>query len=143
MWLLTFYRFYLSLLFGFGIYFFLGKNIRLGILGTIVFRTMWYSIEHFIRRHGIQKDFNTHIAAFKQEHGPYGIRLANKAEEEWRIKESLAEVFTPDIKKLKKAVEQLEMMDTLFQAGMRPEGDEYLLHDLKLKYGKMRLEKEK
>ena len=52
-------------------------------------------------------------------------------------------MFTSNQKKLQKAVEQLEMMDTLFKAGMRPEGDEYLLHDLKLKYGKYRLEKGK
>jgi len=143
MWLFSFYRFYLSLLFGFGIYFFVIQNIWLGILATVVFRTVWYGIERFIRHGSIQKNFNTHIAAFKQEHGPYGIRIANKAEKEWRIKESLAEVFIPDIKKLKKTVEQLEMMDTLFQAGMRPGGDEYLLHDLKFKYGKLRLEKEK
>jgi hypothetical protein len=38
------------------------------------------------------------------------------------------------------AVEQLEVMDTLFQAGMRPQGDQYLLHDLKLKYGRSRLQ---
>ena len=73
---------------------------------------------------------------FKQQHGPYGIRIANKAENEWHIKKSLAEVFTTNIKKLHKAIEQLEMMDTLFKAGLRPEGDEFLLHDLKLKYGK-------
>jgi len=140
---MSFYRFYCSFLFGCSVYFFLIRNIWLGILAIVLFRLIWYFIERLLRHRSIQKNFNAHIAAFKQEYGPYGIRLANKANQEWRIKESLAEVFTPDIKKLKKAVEQLDMMNTLFNAGMRPDGDEYLLHDLKLKYGKLRLEKEK
>lgn len=143
MWLLTFYRFYLSLFFGFTIYFFLIQNIWLGILATVAFRTIWYGIERFIRHGSIKKSFKIHSASFKQQFGPYGIRIANKAEDDWHTKESLAEVFTPNTKKLQKTVEQLEMMDTLFQAGMRPEGDEYLLHDLKFKYGKLRLEKDK
>jgi hypothetical protein len=32
-------------------------------------------------------------------------------------------------------------MDELFKAGLSPQGDEYLLHDLRLKYGRYRLEK--
>ena len=57
------------------------------------------------------------------------------------ILKRILQKFSPQTKKkLKKTVEQLEMMDTLFKAGMRPEGDEFLLHDLKLKYGKYRLD---
>lgn len=91
----------------------------------------------------VEKNYKKYIFDFKRQNGPYGIRIANKADNEWRIKESLAEVFTPNMKKLRKAVEQLEMMDTLFKAGLSPEGDEFLLHDLKFKYSKYRLEKNK
>jgi hypothetical protein len=35
--------------------------------------------------------------------------------------------------------DQLVLMDTLFKAGMSPAGDDFLLHDCKLKYGKYRL----
>jgi hypothetical protein len=101
---------------------------------------VWFYIESVSKKWGIDKNFKKHVSEFKQEYGPYGIRIINKAEKEWRVKASLAEVFTSDKKKLKKTVEQLEAMDALFSAGMRPEGDEFLLHDLKLKYGKLRLE---
>jgi len=143
MWLFSFYRFYLSVLCGAIVYLFIIGNIWAGILSLFACRIIWFFIERIIKKIIISKDFNRHIAEFKQQNGPYGIRIANKAEKEWRTKESLAEVFTSNPEKLKKAVEQLEMMDTLFKAGMRPEGDEYLLHDLKLKYGKYRLEKGK
>jgi len=87
----------------------------------------------------VDASYNAHAAEFKQLYGPYGIRIANKAESDRRIKISLVEVFTDNPKTLKKNVEQLEVMDTLFKAGMQPQGDEFLLHDLKLKYGKHRL----
>ncbi len=109
-------------------------------MATLLTRITWHLIEQGITRYAIQKDYNRRIAEFKQHHGPYGIRIANKADNEWHTKKNLAEVFTSNQKKLKKTVEQLEMMDTLFKAGMRPEGDEFLLHDLKLKYGKYRLD---
>jgi hypothetical protein len=140
MWLFNFYRFYCSLACGILQYFLLYRNIWVACASVIIIRALWYLIEQMIKKITIQKAYNNHVSAFKQLYGPYGIRLANKAETQWRIKESMAEVFAPDITKLKKTVEQLEVMDTLFQAGMRPEGDEFLLHDLKLKYGKYRLE---
>jgi hypothetical protein len=84
--------------------------------------------------------FRRHIADFKQQFGPYGIRIANQAEQDRRLKASLAEVFTDSIPALRTCVEQLEVMDTLFCSGLRPAGDQYLLHDLKLRYGKLRLE---
>ena len=98
-------------------------------------------VERFIHGKRVDALFQRNCAEFKQLFGPYGIRIANKAEQDRQIKESLAEVFTVNRKKLTKAIEQLEMMDTLFKAGMRPEGDQFLLHDLKLKFGKHRLEK--
>ena len=140
MWLFSFYRFYISVLCGVSVYLFLIKNIWIGILATLLTRITWLLIEQGIIRYAIQKDYNRRITEFKQHHGPYGIRIANKADNEWHTKKNLAEVFTSNQKKLKKTVEQLEMMDTLFKAGMRPEGDEFLLHDLKLKYGKYRLD---
>lgn len=112
----------------------------MGLGCSILVRLFWFLIERAFTRFNIEKNFKNHISEFKQHHGPYGIRIANKAENEWRIKESLSEVFTSNRKKLKKTVDQLEALDALFSAGMRPEGDEYLLHDLKLKYGKIRLE---
>lgn len=143
MWILSFYRFYISVLFGLSVYLFFIRNIWIALLSAIVTRIIWFLCEQLLKKYAAQKDYLRHITEFKQQNGPYGIRIANKADKEWRFKESLAEVFTSNQKKLQKAVEQLEMMDTLFKAGMRPEGDEYLLHDLKLKYGKYRLEKGK
>ncbi|MDG5814533.1 hypothetical protein QA601_05565 [Chitinispirillales bacterium ANBcel5] len=64
----------------------------------------------------------------------------NKAENDYSLKASLAEVFVTDLNTLRKTVESLEVMDTLFKAGMRPDSDSYQLHDLKLKYGKYRIE---
>ncbi len=85
--------------------------------------------------------FKSHVTPFKELTGPYGIRLINKAENEHTVKESLAEVFTPNRKELQKVLEQLEVMDTLFKSGLRPDGSSYQLHDLKLKYAKHRIEK--
>ncbi len=141
MWLFNFYRFYCSCACGALQYFLFFRNIWLACATALIVRVVWLLVERMIQKIVIQRAYNNHVTAFKQLYGPYGIRLANKAEAEWRIKQSMAEVFTPDAAQLKKAVEQLEVMDTLFQAGMRPEGDEFLLHDLKLKYGKHRLGK--
>jgi hypothetical protein len=106
----------------------------------VIVRFVWSYVEYVFKRWTIEKSFKRHVSEFKQQYGPYGIRIVNKAEKEWRVKASLAEVFTSDKKKLKRSVEQLEAMDALFKVGMQPEGDEFLLHDLKLKYGKFRLE---
>ncbi len=140
MWLLGWYRFYVSVFLGISLYIFFIRNIWICIACIVIIRTIWFFIELLIRRYKIQKDYNKHISDFKRQNGPYGIRIANKADNDWRIKESLSEVFMSNMKKLRKTVEQLEMMDTLFNAGLRPEGDEFLLHDLKFKYGKFRLE---
>jgi hypothetical protein len=112
------------------------------VLVTILSRTIWYFVEHVLRTIQINKDFRTHETVFKQLYGPYGIRLINKSETDFSVRRELAEVFTNNMIKLAKTVEQLEMMDTLFKAGMRPDDDTYILHDLKLKYGKHRLEKD-
>jgi hypothetical protein len=142
MWVLGFYRFFAAIAAGAAVYWTLYRSIWAWVVATLLVRLSWFAVELAAARLAVNRDFNRHIAAFRQELGPYGIRIANKAESDPRVKKSLAEVFTPGMKKLRKTVEQLEVMDTLFQAGMRPEGDEYLLHDLKLKYGKRRLERE-
>jgi hypothetical protein len=140
MWIFTFYRLYLSIIAG--LFIFLSvKSLWPGIATMVVVRLIWLFVEMAIERVRVRRLFIKRITDFKQLFGPYGIRVANKAESDWRTMRSLAEVFEPDSKKLKKTVEQLEVMDALFSAGMRPEGDEFLLHDLKLKYGKKRMEK--
>jgi hypothetical protein len=142
MWLFSFYRLYSSIAAGVLAFFFF-SSVWLGIGIIIAVRLSWMGIEILLNRRRIESSYKQHISAFKQELGPYGIRIANKAESDFRTKNSLCEVFTKNQKQLKKAVEQLDVMDALFKAGMRPDADEYLLHDLKLKYGKIRLEKEK
>ncbi|MBD3393549.1 MAG: hypothetical protein GF418_15555 [Chitinivibrionales bacterium] len=142
MWFLGLYRFYISLAAGAAAFFFLWHTVWAWLLVTPGVRLAWFFAERALNAWRMDRDFQRHIAAFRQELGPYGIRIANKADANPRVKKSLAEVFTASPSKLKKTVEQLEVMDTLFRAGMRPEGDEYLLHDLKLKYGRRRLERE-
>lgn len=141
MFLLNFYRSFLSIIFGAIIFFAFFHKWWIWIFFTITARLTWFFIEHNIQKHQINALFKQHESDFKQLNGPYGIRIINKAETDWQIKKSLAEVFTNSIKNLRSAVEQLEVMNTMFQAGLRPDGDTYLLHDLKLKYGKHRLEK--
>jgi hypothetical protein len=141
MWLLSFYRFYVSIAAGVAAGLFLVRIWWLGFFTAIIVRILWGLVEYLVERARINKSFEAHAYAFKQELGPYGIRMINKAENDASVKRQLAEVFTADETKLRKAVEQLEMMDTLFKAGMRPDGDTYQLHDLKLKYGKFRIEK--
>jgi hypothetical protein len=140
---LQFYRLYISFAVGGLIYFSLWHRAWIWIAASILVRVLWFAIEKRIEALRINHRVEQHAFEFKQQLGPYGIRMINKAESDPMVRQSLAEVFTPDIKALKKAVEQLEMMDTLFKAGMRPDGDAYQLHDLKLKYGKYRLEKVK
>ncbi|MBD3317327.1 MAG: hypothetical protein GF344_16185 [Chitinivibrionales bacterium] len=143
MWLLNFYRFYLSLAAGAFVFFFGERKIWPALATVIAFRTAWFFIEGRVRHNQIERSFRKHAPAFKQALGPYGIRLINKAEDDPRTKQSLAEVFTPNMRALRRTVEQLEMLNTLFNAGMRPTGDEFLLHDCKLKYGRMRLQETK
>lgn len=139
--LLGFYRLYLSLCAGFAFWLFCIRSVWLSLAVFVTARVLWLAAERIIERILINRVFNKHVYSFKQELGPYGIRLANKAEQDWRIKKSLAEVFVSSSARLKKNVEQLTVMDTLFKAGMSPEGDASLLHDCKLKYGTSRLSK--
>jgi hypothetical protein len=140
MWLVGFYRFYFALTCGIVFYVFAVRSIWLAVLVAALERTVWFAIERLATRISTYRDFKRHVYSFKQQLGPYGIRVANQAENDFRTKKSLAEVFVSNPARLKKNVEQLKMMDTLFQAGMRPDGDAYLLHDCKLKYGAFRVE---
>jgi hypothetical protein len=141
MWIISFYRAYVALCAGIAQYLFLVKSIWVSIAGAAIVRIIWFCAEQVVRRAIIKRDFKRHVYEFKQQLGPYGIRMANKADNEWRIKKSLADVFTSNTARLRKNVEQLQMMDTLFSAGMTPDAEAYQLHDCKLKYGKYRLEK--
>ncbi|MBN1129793.1 MAG: hypothetical protein JXA71_12440 [Chitinispirillaceae bacterium] len=140
MFLVSFYRFYFALIAGAATYFLLFPNLWLSIVIVIAVRTIWLLVERFVEKLAIDRSFEEHRTAFKELYGPYGIRLINKAESNPSVKRSLAEVFTPNLKKLRENVKTLETMDVLFNAGMRPDGDSWQLHDLKLKYGKHRLE---
>jgi hypothetical protein len=106
---------------------------------TIISRAIWYFVERAFLNLQINNNFKTHETAFKQLYGSYGIRLINKSETDAVVRKEHADVFTCDMKKLAETVEQPEMMDTQFKAGMRPDGETYLLHELKLTYGKHRL----
>jgi hypothetical protein len=141
MFLLNFYRLYASLCAGILFYLFFARSLWISAAVMIGFRLTWFAVERKINSFLINKLFNQHLFEFKQQLGPYGIRLANKAENDWHLKKSLAEVFVADPGTLKKNVEQLEMFDTLYKTGMRPDSDTYQVHDCKLKYGMYRLEK--
>ncbi|MBN2036576.1 MAG: hypothetical protein JW768_07515 [Chitinispirillaceae bacterium] len=141
MFLLHFYRLYCSLVAGAAVYFLLYQKLWLFFVTVVVFRIIWFIIEGRISAMRINKAFDEHQGFFKEQYGPYGIRLINKAETDKTVKLSLAEVFTPNMKKLQDTVRSLEAMDVIFNAGMRPDGDAWQLHDLKLKYGRYRLEK--
>jgi hypothetical protein len=143
MWIFTFYRAFIALCAGIAEYLFLVKSLWVSIATVIIVRTLWFGVERFIGRILIRRDFNRQVYEFKQQLGPYGIRMANKADNEWPVKKSLAEVFTSNTARLAKNVERLQMMDTLYTAGMRPDADSYQLHDCKLKYGVYRLEQSK
>lgn len=141
MFILQFYRFYLSAAIGILTWLFIIHSIWVIVPAIILSRTVWFLIEKQIRVIRIKRWYKTHEAPFKELTGPYGIRLINKADSDAAVRNSLSEVFTPNLKELKKAVEQLEVMDTLFKSGLHPDGDSYQLHDLKLKYARYRLEK--
>jgi hypothetical protein len=141
MFIFQFYRFYLSTALGIATWLFIIHSFWVIFPVIFVVRTLWFLIEKMIRNIRIKKWYKIHGGPFKELTGPYGIRLINKADSDVVVRNSLAEVFTPDLKELKKAAEQLEMMETLFKSGLRPDGDSYQLHDLKLKYARHRLEK--
>jgi len=141
MFLLNFYRFYASLCLGAAFYFLAVHSVWLSLAIALAVRVIWFATERALDSIRVDKLFKRHIYEFKQQLGPYGIRLANKAETDKALKKSLAEVFVTDMGVLKKNVEQLEMFDTLFKAGMQPDAETYQVHDCKLKYGKYRLEK--
>ncbi|MFP4014420.1 MAG: hypothetical protein ACLFVQ_10070 [Chitinispirillaceae bacterium] len=134
-----FYRFYTAILVSTFLSILLG-TFWIFLPSAVLIRFIWHKVERASEDKEINRLFEQHAPEFKQLAGPYGIRLINKAENDSALRRSLAEVFTPDENKLKEAVEQLEMLDTLFRAGMTPDGDSYQLHDLKLKYGRHRLE---
>ncbi len=140
MWLFGFYRLYLSVCAGIAFYVFVVPSIWGSIAVAIAVRAGWFGVERVVERISIGRQYRLLIYSFKQQLGPYGIRLANKSEKDFHLQKSLAEVFVTGSARLKKNVDQLKMMDTLFQAGMRPDGDAYLLHDCKLKYGTYRLD---
>jgi hypothetical protein len=139
---MQFYRLYICLGLGLFSYFYVWHSFWLGLLLVIAIRVSWFGIDSFLEKRRIKKLYASHVYQFKQQGGPYAIRMANKAEEDYATMKSLCEVFVHNKNALKKTVEQLDMMNTLFSAGMRPDGDTYQLHDLKLKYGKHRLEKD-
>ncbi len=141
MFIFQFYRFFLSTALGIAIWLFFIHSFWVIIPVVIFTRIGWFLIEKMLRDINIKKWYTTHEVSFKELTGPYGIRLINKAESDAAVRNSLSEVFTPNLKELKKTTEQLEMMDTLFKSGLRPDGDSYQLHDLKLKYARYRLEK--
>jgi hypothetical protein len=142
MFLLTFYRFYIALLAGAAVFFLILPRLWFAIGIAIAARVAWLLVERLMKKLAINRSFEAHQTKFKELYGPYGIRLINKAESDPSIKQSLAEVFVKDSKKLQENVKTLETMEVLFNAGMRPDGDAWQLHDLKLKYGKYRVEKE-
>jgi hypothetical protein len=141
MFLFNFYRLYASLCAGILFYVLCAGSFWISAAVAIGFRLAWFFIEHKINSIVVNKLFNRHLFEFKQQLGPYGIRLANKAENDRHLKKSLSEVFVADPAVLKNNVEQLEMFDTLYKAGMRPDSETYQVHDCKLKYGKYRLDK--
>jgi hypothetical protein len=139
--ILGFYRIYASLGAGVLVYVFVGHHGWFAIACAVAFRSLWYSVERLVDHAMVEKCFKLHRYEFKQQLGPYGIRMANKAESDYHLKKSLAEVFIPDMKKLQKTADQLKVLDTLFGAGMRPDPESWQLHDCKLKYASYRLER--
>ncbi len=139
----SFYRFYASIVAGMVGYVLLQHSIAAGAACAAVFRLLWYLCEKCIDYSAVNVRFKRHVYEFKQQLGPYGILMANRAEADRKVKESLAEVFVSDVRKLQKNVEQLQILETLYQAGMTPDAETYQLHDCKLKYALYRLEQQK
>jgi hypothetical protein len=138
---LSFYRFYASITAGVLTYILFSRSLWSGLLSALAVRLAWFGVERSIAAIFIKRHYERHVYEFKQQLGPYGIRLANMAQRDWTVKKSLDEVFTSNVKKLQQNVDQLRALDTLFSAGMRPDAQTYQLHDCKLKYGTYRLEK--
>jgi hypothetical protein len=140
---LNFYRLYASLCAGFAIYMFLGRNVWLALGCAAAFRLSWFFVEGSVSRILVEVRFKRHIHEFKQQLGPYGIRLANRAEGDRAVRKSLSEVFVPSLKKLKINYDYLKVLDTLYAAGMRPDQESLHLNDCKLKYAAFRLERQR
>ncbi|MFP4163996.1 MAG: hypothetical protein ACLFVE_08460 [Chitinispirillaceae bacterium] len=138
--ILQFYRFFVSVVISIAFSYLL-DSVWIWLPIAVLIRFVWYRLERFFEDRKVKQLYDEHAPEFKQLTGPYGIRLINKAEKNPALKRSLAEVFTSDEKKLKETLKQLKMLDTLFSAGMTPDGDSYQLHDLKLKYAKYRVGK--
>jgi hypothetical protein len=138
-----FYRLFLSVGAGALLYFVTLHSWWIWLVGAIVFRIIYHFTESFILKKQRNTWFERHAYEFKQQFGPYGIRLINKAESDPSLKKSLCDVFIPDLTTLQNTVNELEMMEALFNSGLRPDGDAYQLHDLKLKYAKYRLQNKK
>jgi hypothetical protein len=141
--LLNFYRLYASLCAGILVYMLRGRSVWLALACAVAFRLLWFFFERSVNSILVNTYFKRHVYEFKQQLGPYGIRMANKAESDRRIKNSLSEVFVPDMKKLQNNYDSLKVLDTLYGAGMRPDAESWQLHDCKLKYAAFRLEREK
>ena len=141
MWIFTFYRLYCALVVGSLSYFLFVHSLWCVAGVAVLARTVWHLVERVVRKKRIAAWFDEHEGAFKEQFGPYGIRIINRAETDPAVKSSLAEVFTPHRAALRRNVDNLEAMDAIFKAGMRPDAETWQLHDLKLQYGKFRLEK--
>jgi hypothetical protein len=137
---LSLFRLYASLGVGALVYFFIWRTLWFAIISAITFRAAWFLIERFIELMITNAHFQKYIYEFKQQLGPYGIRLANQAEKDRRTRKSLAEVFIADVDKLRTIIDRLKVLDTLYQAGMTPDQETRLLNDCKLKYATYRLE---
>jgi len=138
--LLHFYRMYASLGAAAAAWLFFSLRPWAAALCALGVRFAWFAAERRVNAYRVKKHFVKHVYEFKQQLGPYGIRLANMAENDRSVMKSLDEVFTPNEKQLRKNVDQLRMLDTLFSAGMRPDAQTYQIHDCTLKYGMYRLE---
>lgn len=102
MWILSFYRAYFAVCAGAAEYFLLKKSLWLSAAAALVVRVLWFAVEQGIRRAIINRDFKRHVYEFKQQLGPYGIRMANKADNEWPIKKALPKFSLQTRQSLKK-----------------------------------------
>ena len=140
--LLNLYRFYASVGIGAITYALFSRNLWVALACAVAFRVVWFLIEQAVKRILVDILYKKHIYEFKQQLGPYGIRMANKAENDPRVKKSLAEVFVPSLAKLQKNYEYLKVLDSLNGAGMRLDQESLHLNDCKLKYAAFRLERQ-
>lgn len=143
MWIFSFYRLFIACAVAVLLFIFAGHHWWLALTGLVAVRAIFFGAEFLLNRFLVEQAFKAHSFTFKQQIGPYGIRLINKAETDYSLRKSLYEVFTANRKNLKKNVENLDVMEKLFSAGMRPDSETCHQHDLKLKYGTWRLESNK